>query len=210
MNTIIASILKSKLLDLEFVDKIAGLVHTAEKSQPTDVEGAFMVSKFPISADVNFDECFNSNCFSDLVPNSKHKGILYFEDLSTTPSASQNGYHKYTSKLRLVCWINNRLIQGDNCQSIAHLLITQIRFKLEIGPFNQNNVSKISVSAYNIESNDKKLFAKYTYPDDALKYLIHPYEAFGIDFKVDYSISIKCLPELVIEAYNCNPEAEPE
>lgn len=207
MNNIIASILKSKLTELNFIDRLAGLVRVAEISNPTEIEGAFEVKKIPISSDVDFEQCFNSGCFKDLVPNSKNKGILYFEDLGCAPNGMQGAYYKYSSKLRVVCWINNKLIQGDNCQSISHLMITKIRSSLEIGPFNQDNVQKISVSAYNIVGNDYKLFSNYSYPQESLKFLMHPYEAFGIDFKVDFCLSPKCLPEIIIEPYECNPEA---
>jgi len=204
MNAIIANILKSKLSEIEFVDKKAGLVHTAEKPEPTDVEGAFMVRKFPISNDVDYEECFNSGAFKDLIPNSKSKGILYFEDQGSVPIEGRTGSQNYRSKLRLVCWINNRMIQGNNSEPIAHLLINQIRQSLEIGYFNENNISRIRVSSTNIVSNDLKLFSKYTYPSESLKYLMFPYEAFGIDLSVEFSIGQSCLPDMVISSANCN------
>ncbi|WP_179022054.1 hypothetical protein [Winogradskyella forsetii] len=203
MNAIIATILKDKLGDLSFIDKKAGLVHVAEKTSPTEIEGAFAVSKFPISNDVDFEQCFNSGCYKDLVPNSKNKGIIYFEDINCIPLEFASGKFFYRSKIRLVCWINNKLIQGNNCKSISHLLITQIRRQLEIGYFNQDNITRIFVRANNIVPNEYKLFEKYNYPKDVLKYLMHPYEAFGIDFNVDFSISENCLPELIIESEVC-------
>lgn len=203
MNALIATIMKTKVGELEFIDKTAGLVHVAEKIQPTEIDGAFMVSKFPISNDVSFDDCFNSGCYKDLVPNSKNKGILYFEEYGTTPTSRERGYYNYKSKIRLVCWINNKLIQENECQSISHLLITQIRSNLETGHFNANNISKIRIVAKNILSNDYKLFERYSYPKEILKFLMHPYEAFGIDFDVEFSISEACLPELIINASTC-------
>lgn len=209
----LATILKTKLASIDnginqptgllFIDKLAGIVVVGEKMQPTEIEGAFAVSKFPMSLDSNYDDCINSGCYKDLVPNSRLKGILYFEDNGTKPTGRERGSFNYTSKLRLVCWINNKLIQGNNCKSINHILITQIRKALEVGYFNDSDLTKIRVSSTNIIENDYKLFERYTYPKDVLKYLMHPYEAFGIDLSVDYSISENCLPELELNPETC-------
>jgi len=209
----IATILKDKLAAIDngeeqpsgllFIEKMAGLVVVGEKLQSTEIEGAFAVSKFPISIDSDYEECFNSGCYKDLVPNSRKKGVLYFEDYGTMPSGRKGGYFDYNSKIRLVCWINNKLIQGNTCKSINHVLVTQIRKTLEKGYFNDTEFSKIRVTATNIIENEYRLFERYTYPKDVLKYLMHPYEAFGIDFMVEYSISENCLPEIVLNPAAC-------
>lgn len=210
MNAQIARILKDKLAAIDngenqptgllFIDKMAGLVHTAEKLQPTDIEGAFAVTKFPVSVDSDYEECINSGCFKDLVPNSKLKGILYFESLGTLPQGKNHGSFKYSTRIRLIAWINNKLIQGNNCMSISHKLITTIRKTLESGPFNSGDFSRITVKATNIIDNDYKLFEKYTYPIESVKFLMHPYEAFGIDYTVEFAIN-DCL-----EPVEINPE----
>lgn len=219
MTSQIATILKNILSNIDnntdsqgqsiapgllFVDKIAGLVVVGEKVQPTEIDGAFAVTKFPISLDSNYDDCINTGCYKDLVPNSNQKGVLYFEDFGTSLSTqNRGGYYNYTSKLRIVCWLNNKLIQGENCQSINHLFINQIRSQLEKGPFNSGNFSKIKVTSTRIIENDMRLFSRYTYPSEAVKFLMHPYEAFGIDISVDYSISQNCLPELILNPSIC-------
>ena len=190
---------------LNFIDKLAGLAVVGEKSQPTDVQGAFMVSKFPISLDTDYQDCINKGCYADLVPNSKSKGILYFEDFGTKPNLLQKSSraHYYTSKLRLVCWINNKLIQ-ENCESISHILITLIRKELESkGVFNSGDFQRIFITCTNIVENDIRLFSRYTYPSESVKFLMHPYEAFGIDFSIDYGISPNCIDNLTLNPQIC-------
>lgn len=189
---------------LRFIDKMAGLVVVGDKAQPTDVNGAFAVSKFPISLDSDYQQCITNGCYKDLVPNSKFKGILYFEDFGTFPKPNQSGRHLYTSKLRLVCWINNKLIQGSNCKSINHILITMIREELESKSiFNYGEFARIKITTAGIIENDPKLFLRYTYPEESVKFLMHPYEAFGIDLNIDYSISPSCIEELVLNPELC-------
>lgn len=213
MTAQLANILKEKLSAIDngknqptgllFIDKISGLVQVGEKTQPTEIEGMFAVSKFPISIDSDYDECFRNGCFKDMVPNSKLKGILYFEDNGTIPNGRERGYFNYKSKLRLVVWINNKLIQGNVCKSINHILIAQIRKTLENGYFNSREFSKIRITTTNIINNDYRLFERYSYPKDVLKYLMHPYEAFGLDLSIEYSISESCLPELELNTNVC-------
>lgn len=209
----LATILKDRLNAIDngvgkqkgliFIDKIAGMVQVGEKVQPTEIPGAFAVTKFPISLDVDYEECIGSGCYKDLVPNSKLKGILYFEDFGTTMPSRDKGNFNYISKIRLVCWINNKLIQGDNCKSINNALITQIRKNLEIGYFNSGNYSRINVKGTAIIENDYRLFERYTYPKDVIKFLMHPYEAFGIDFIVEYAISEHCIPDILTTTQSC-------
>lgn len=213
MITQLATILKDKLAAIDngenqptgllFVERMAGVVVVGEKTQPTEIEGAFAVTKFPISLDANYEDCINKGCYKDLVPNSSQRGILYFEDFGTKPVGIDRGYFKYQTRLRLVCWVNNKLIQGDVCKSLSHLFITQIRSELENKIFNSGHFSKIQIFATNVIENDYRLFERYTYPQSVIKYLMHPYEAFGIDFSVEYSISQNCLPELILNPETC-------
>ena len=203
MTNKLANILKGKIADLNFVGKLAGLTIIGEKAQPTDITGAFIVTKFPISVDSNYEECLNNECFTDLVPNSNEKSVIYFEDISTTPVASKSGVNSYVSNLRLVAWINNRLIQSGNCMSINHILITEIRKRLESNYFNSDEFTRIRVNAYNVMINDPQIFKKYTYPIESVKFLMHPYEAFAIDFKVSYDISQNCYDELILNPEVC-------
>ena len=205
MNAQIATILKDRLENayngenqptgLLFIERLAGLVQIGEKANPSTIEGAFVVSKFPISMDIDYEECINRGCYKDLVPNSNQKGILYFEGFGTLPQGQDHGNYKYSSKLRLVCWINNKLIQGNEREIIAHKLITKIRETLESKPFNDGAFNRITVRATNFLDNDVKLFANYTYPIESLKFLMYPYEAFGIDYTVDFTISKLCLTQ---------------
>lgn len=192
----IANILRNKLKALDFLDKVAGLVQTIKQTKPTEIETAFVVTKFPVSSDVNYEECFRNGCFKDLIPNSKNKGVLYFEDLGTRPMGFSGGAFQYESKIRCVVWINNKLIQqSDNCQSILHKLQTYVRVKLESGYFNEGDFQKIYVKATNLIENDYSIFNRYTYPAEAMKYIFWPYEAFAIDYVVTYQVNPNCLTE---------------
>lgn len=205
MTSVLANHIKEMLIDLKFIDKKAGLVQTMERLEPTIIEDTFAVSRFPASVDVSFEDCGRKNCFTDLVPNSNLKGVLYFEDLGTIPQGSRGSDFSYKSVLRLIVWINNQKIQGKDCQSIRHRLITYIRSKLEPNVFNipEQSIKKVSITTGRIIENDYEIFKRYTYPRDVIKYLMHPYEAFSIDLVVEYTMSSNCLPELILKEDKC-------
>ncbi len=203
MTTVLAHILKKQLIDLNFLDSIAGLVQTISRIEPTIIEDTFAVSKFPASVDLNFDDCLRKGNFTDLVPNSKNKGILYFENWGTVPNGRKGNDFEYISKLRLVCWINNQKIQGKESKSIRHQLITFIRAKLENKFFQGEGLKKISVTATRIIENDVEIFKPYTYPIDAVKFLMHPFEAFAIDLHIGYSIGSNCVSEPILKPELC-------
>lgn len=204
MTRQIADILRQKLTGLDFLDKVAGLVQTIERTQPTEIETAFVVTKFPASADTNYEECFRRGCYKDLVPNSKNKGVLYFEDNGTRILGKDKGAFQYESRLRCVVWVNNKLIQQTaDCKSILHQLQTYVRAKLETGYYNEGDFQKIYVTATNLVENDYAIFNRYTYPAEGLKYIFWPYEAFAIDFVVTYQINANCLPEFILNPDIC-------
>lgn len=198
----IASILKSKLESSLYVEKVAGLVTTGQRNQPTDIEGSFVVTKFPISVDTDYEECISNSCYKDLVPNSKLRGIMYFEDWGTNSAGRKGASYVYQSKLRVVVWLNNDLIQPVGCDSLAHLFINDIRTKLEIGPFNDTDIKQISVKSGLILNNDPAIFGRYTYPIEHVRFLMYPYEAFSIDLSVQYA-STACLDNIVIVPKEC-------
>lgn len=204
MTSELANILKEKISGLLIAEKLAGLVVAVEKVQPTDIPGAFVVTKFPASVDSNYEECISSGCYKDLVPNSSVKSVIYFEDFGTKAQGSKDsGSYKYVTRLRLICWLNNRLIQSGECRSINHLIITQIRELLEVGYFNEGDFKKIRITLESVIDNDYNLFSRYTYPKEAVKFLMHPYEAFGMDLSCEYSVSPSCIPDYILNPESC-------
>jgi hypothetical protein len=44
---------------------------------------------------------------------------------------------------------------------------------------------------------DEKVFSRYTYKEDELQFLLHPYTAFAVVYEIAYSLNLDCLPELI-------------
>lgn len=191
MNNKIATILKGYIDDLIWVDKIAGLVQTANirvKKDDTAIE-----KSYPISCDIDLDACLKG-AYQDLAPDSKKKSVLYFEDKGVTFIERQGNKLKFQSSLRLVCWLNLKLIQEAGCDSVvtgcgsSGDYVIQILKILPTIPISTPDFVSIYISGIAQAERDVSIFSKYTYNETATQYLMFPYDYFAIDFMIDFTI----------------------
>ena len=193
MNQAIANIIKTHIEGLDFVDKIAGLVQTVYM----DVRGAdnALVQKaFPIACCVTADDC-KEGAYNDLMPNSQYKTVIYFEDGGVNFDRYEGDWKYYTSRLRLVCWINVAKILGDTCNTgdactlSTHLIAEIIRalptFQEHHNPFNFV-YSEVTSQAVR----DNSIFGKYTFDEKHIQYLMYPYDYFALDIDTKFAICL--------------------
>lgn len=191
MNEAIADIIRDYISDLSFIDKLAGLVKavTVEMRAP---DNTTVQKTFPVACCVTADDC-KTGAYNDLVPDSRYKTVIYFEDRGTSFVRSQGPMKYYTSNLRLVCWINiNKITEAtckeeNPCTYAAHLIVDIIRH-LPTHPVNVSPFSLVyhEVVSEAIRSND--IFAAYSYDELHAQYLMSPYDYFALDIRTDFSI----------------------
>ena len=187
MNQAIANIIKESIEDLDFVDKIAGLVST----QYINIEG--VTKSYPVACCVP-DTCKTGD-YNDLAPDSKYKSVIYFEDGGVSFVRAQGNFKYYQSRLRLVGWLNVKSILGEECDASqctysSHAIMDIIRllpeFPQNIAPFAQVYMEVTSQAV-----RDKAIFSKYTYNELQTQYLMSPYDYFSLDITTTFGI---CLP----------------
>jgi hypothetical protein len=191
MNNKIATILKNQISDLTWIDKIAGLVQTANvriKSGEDVTE-----KSYPISCNMTADVCMKGG-YQDLCPNSKKKSVVYFEDKGLSFDHQDGNRLFYKSSLLLVCWLNHKLIQGETCDSGVTGCGTSGDYVLEVikafdyKPFNSGGLYGITITPPSQEIRDVLIFSKYSYNETALQYLMFPYDYFALSFEIDFMI----------------------
>jgi hypothetical protein len=187
MNQAIANIIKESIEDLDFVDKIAGLVST----QYMNIEG--VTKSYPVACCV-LDTCKTGD-YNDLAPDSKYKSVIYFEDGGVSFVRAQGNFKYYQSRLRLVGWLNVKAILGDECDASqctysSHAIMDIIRllpeFPQNIAPF-----TRVYMEVTSQAIRDKAIFSKYTYNELQTQYLMSPYDYFALDITTTFGI---CLP----------------
>ena len=97
MNATIASVIKARVMDLDFIDKLAGLVRALRIER----DGKVIIR--PIGCDVEDPEACSEGELQDLVPDEKYATVIYFEDQGVTQARSRTKGVVYQSRLRLVC-----------------------------------------------------------------------------------------------------------
>lgn len=194
MNQAIANIIKTKIEGLDFVDKIAGLT-SVTYFDIKDKDNNLVQKAFPIACCVSADDC-KEGSYNELMPDSKYKTVIYFEDMGVTFNRSESHWKYYTSNLRLVCWINVAKILGDDCNEgtactlSSHLITEIIRVLPEFAdhyyPFNH-----VYSEVINQEIRSNSIFAAYTYDEKHAQYLMYPYDYFALDIQTQFAICLR-------------------
>lgn len=198
MNNKIAGILKGYLLTLDWSDKVSGLVQTASVRTQEGVE-----KSYPISCDITADAC-KKGAYQDLCPDSKKKSVMYFEDKGCSMVERVGSRLKFQSSLRLVGWLNLKLIQEAGCDSevtgcgsIGDYVIEVIKV-FPTSPISSPDFVSFMVSNIDEAERDVSIFSKYSYSETGVQYLLHPFGFFALDLTMNFTIPCgtpKVLPQ---------------
>ena len=205
MNQAIADIIRGHIEDLDFVDKIAGLT-AVTYFDIKNKDGDMVQKSFPIACCVTSEDC-TEGAYNDLMPNSKYKTVIYFEDGGITFNRAESKWKYYDSSLRLVCWINIAKIYGDDCKAgagigctlSAHLIAEIIRV-LPTFPENHTPFDHVYSEVTSQVVRNNSIFAAYTYDEKHAQYLMYPYDYFALEIQTSFAI---CLNGTAVYNPNC-------
>ena len=195
MNALVALLLKDRISQFTYVDKLAGLVRavTYERAGGT----------ITIPVDIGVDDplaCGDAEV-SDLVPNEGYKCIVYFEDRGLRRIQSRTRGISFESRLRLVCWVNTAKFSGDNYA--ADRIMEQFIGSLQDVPTNEGPFIGVRHQVETIPECGKSLFSAYTYPDTARQYLLFPFDAFALDIVTTMRIRPGCEDQVTPGSDEC-------
>jgi hypothetical protein len=186
--------LKTALLEgvpLNLVDTFAGLAQVVTYKNP-DENGNIVTKKMPVSYDTEGIGCVpNTSREKDLVPNSRKKGIIYFEDnggMQIIRNLS-GGCKQYRGNVVLVCWMNRKKSVGETYTEVGKAAFDEIMEKLS-GVLLSQWFINLKASAVRFRQ-DPQVFNKYTYDETVLQFLRPPFEYFAIDLSVTFITSCK-------------------
>jgi hypothetical protein len=195
MNKAIADILKAKIENLDFVDKIAGLVAPVYVDM-VDENNNRVQKCFPVSCTTTAQDC-KLGAYNDLCPDSKYKTVIYFEDRGVTFDRREGKFIYYRSNLRLVCWINAVKLENDGCAdgtecSLAADLIKDIVCALPEFPENISPFAQVMPVVTSQEIRSNAIFSAYTYNEKQVQYLMYPYDYFALDITTEFAVCQTC------------------
>lgn len=195
----ICEILKNRIVARPYVDKIAGLVQTVQDVQKTKT-GTF-VKKFPVACDVAGKECADNNSrLSDLVPDSKKKSVIYFEDISgVTYRGQERNEFIFQARPRLVCWLNQKQLGKNQC-SITPLVVVDIINSLGTNKrFNDGLYIKANIQVLGEVAKSPAIFNRYTFDEKTTQFLMFPFDYFALDLVVEFRVNKDCIDDWIVE-----------
>lgn len=177
------------LKTLNFSDVVGGIARTIKQ----DVDGT--EKSYPVYYESDLTTC-QTQSLQPLTPDGGEKTVMYFEIISPPRvTVSHREYNEFESIIRLVCWVNYEKINSSLYEPSS--LITNI---LKVFPekITDDLVKGVNIS-FNSQAFKEELFTKYTYNEKETQFATHPYDAFGLDFDVQFRLSPDCAVNITID-----------
>lgn len=195
MNALIAAILKERIRQFTYVDKLAAMVRRVSFER----EGGLVI--LPVAADVEDAQACDDILQRAVIPDSSNSCMVYFEDRGCTPVRSRTRGIGWQSHLRLVCWLNTQRLDGDLLA--GDRIAQQFSLAIKSGPYGSGPFIGIRHNIEGMPERGAGLFSAYSYPSGSRQYLLYPYDAFAIDIATDFRIKPGCEEEVLIGDLAC-------
>lgn len=196
MNRYLSIILMNRLKDLPYITKPGGLVQTILKGVNNGSE-RLPVKRIPASMihmpKPGCELVTSPNLH--YIPETKEKGIFYFEDngVSFDLGRPTPALNYYRSRLRLVVWLNQRLISDQFDVTLSARVMNEMISLLTPNVNMSSEVLKnIHVEVSDIPAQSSEIFNRYDYDEKESQYLMAPYDFFAVDLDVSFGIPKNC------------------
>lgn len=200
MNKYISLILMQRLLDLPYIDKPGGMVQTLKKVIP-NAEGKPVVKRIPFSAvhqaPANCD--LSQATALQFVPESKLKGMFYFEDNGSSPDTGirTTSLTHWRSRLRMVVWLNQKKLTETYDITFASKVMNEMIGKLLVRSENHEYFKLLSIEVGNIAPQTASIFSDWDYNEEETQFLMPPYDFFAVDFDIRFGIPRNCIVPVI-------------
>lgn len=186
MNNKIANIIVDYIDGLSWIDKIAGLTQVAKVTQG-DTE-----KRFPVSCQLSYDDACRVGCYDELMPNSQYKSVVFFEDVGFSFVRQEGNKLYYESRLRLIAWLNYRLLTESGCGSSGDYIISILKI-LPTSPVNIGDLLRFSTVVTSQAARSSDIFGKYTFDEKRSQYMMIPFDFFALDLRTNFMIINECI-----------------
>ncbi len=194
MNKEIAKILLATLDGATYLDRTSGVVQVVVKQVVIDQENGVAVQKrIPYSDSATLVEA--AKMHNAMVPDSKYKSCLYFEDGGVAVNTPENVRgEEYLSRLRLVCWLNMERIAGRYDTDMTAKIIADVMKRIRTVR-NQNSGVFVAINPVvrSIPVQDAAIFAPYDYDETISQYLFPPFDFFALDIETRFRLGNPCI-----------------
>lgn len=197
MNDQLSILILNRIGTLPYIDKMSGIAKVYPYTQENE-SGSAVNKKIPVATYTTAQQCSGKSIKQyELIPDSRLKGLLYFEENAPIRAIENKPQGiRYESKIRLVCWLNIKLLNDDSAATKA---LVDICKRLTSTPFFHDPdklFSTVSISIDSIAEKNAQIFSRYDYDEKMTQYLMYPFDYFALDLSVKYMIPFKSCIDL--------------
>ena len=191
----IATILKDRISQFTYVDRLAGMVRLVK------YERSGGVIAIPVAIDAEADLACDDSQHRDMVPDQAYGCMVYFEDRGVVRTTSRTRGVSFTARLRLVCWVNAQKFGSD--PTAASKIQAQFLGAIEGSPYNSGPFIGLRHQVEGYPQAGHGIFSAYTYPEASRQYLLPPYDAFAIDIATSVRVKPGCEDDVTVSDDAC-------
>lgn len=225
MVSAIATVLKSKLENLPWMERFGGLVSTASRPIITQgADGVQVVSGYqvaPVACDVNQANCWETGTYKYFEPDATKAAIAFFVDNGGATFREIKGPKLasiiLTFDLKFLCWLNLPRLGEDltmgHCNisgRLAPLVMAQFMGRHDAfgkfeGAQEEHALQEIEVTGVSQLVKNPSVFSPFTFATDqrTQALFLYPYDYFALRITGNFRVNVKCLQDVFYQ-----PEAE--
>jgi hypothetical protein len=213
MINIIIEPIKAAIESLDIIERISGLVIPIDVPQ---LKNGVKVgtNTVPVALDVEGQQCYERGQYFDMLPNSKYKSVVYFEQQNDIDFTEFQDVHDdiriFETDLRIVFWVNHKKL-GYTEDSITDRLVLTVLQALdqasETGEYDRKarrfDVTNANYTGAKVElmlsaqaRRDKNIFSRYSFNPE----LLLPYDFAALDFHCWLQVGKDCVTPLTAQA----------
>lgn len=183
------------------MDKYAGLVRPVTISQPSS--NGVVRKTFPVACSVSQD-CCTDKTYTDLIPNTQYKSVVYFEDNGVQVLGADARYIEMRSNLSLIGWLNGKKLGYNGCGIASMAILSIIKtLKPNFAPFNSGSFVKIKIAAISEDPKNPNIFTRYSYDESTTQFLMYPFDYFRLNLQITFSVPLNCIEDMEILSELC-------
>jgi len=216
MTSVIADILKSKLVNLAWIERFGGMVSQATRpiivKGPDNVDRVTGQQTYPVACGVNMENCWEGNKFKHFEPDSSKSAIAFFTDNGGVEPVELGGpkmaYMVCRLDIKFLMWLNTKRLGTDitagGCLPSGRLVpFVMAQFYGEQSPVGlfdggveETMFQGLEVTGIRELVKSPEMFAPFTFsrPDNRGLF-IFPYDYFGLSIRGTFAINRNCMPE---------------
>lgn len=220
MVNAIAEIIKSRLSNLTWIERLGGLVVEARRPETRTGENGQQIivgyQTYPVACDTSAEACWNNGVYKHFEPDSGKAAIAFFTDQAGVSfvrnESPKLAFLVFGFELRLLFWLNlKRLgdgITGGGCnvsgllapyvcaQLFGHYPTTEIEAVFDDTP-NAGVFNFVDVRSIRELPKTPAMFRPFSFADygDNRALFLYPYDYFGVVISGQFVINKNCLPE---------------